>query len=254
MNIRKIISVICFAFSCNVLAGETSQVLFDQVLNLKPNQLYELELEDVQAGDQIWTAVYLVGRQNYPGLTAKVEFVMDNQGLLNKANPSEHAVYQALIAENLTQTNQYSFKQFKGLNTFIEDTSEQLITDPILEKTDSIRIYSQVNDWIPEYNTYEPTKVKFGIQNPLDFDIVAAYVLVGKGEKPAELSELNFKNIQATYASPLPPVSADFTQAEVNKSETHLSRSELKFIFFIVMAIVMGLVAFINRGKLKRAF
>ena len=62
-----------------------------------------------------------------------------------------------------------------------------------------------------------------------------------KGEKPAELSELNFKNIQPTYASPLPPVSADFTQAEVNKSETHLSRSELKFIFFIVMAIVMGL-------------
>ena len=156
------------------------QVLFDQVLNLKTNQLYELELEDVQAGDQIWTAVYLVGRQNYPGLTAKVDFVMDNQGLLNKANPSEHAVYQALIAENLTQTNQYSFKQFKGLNTFIEDTSEQLITDPILEKTDSIRIYSQVNDWIPEYNTYEPTKVKFGIQNPLDFDIVAAYVLVGQ--------------------------------------------------------------------------
>lgn len=134
MNIRKIISVICFAFSCNVLAGETSQVLFDQVLNLKPNQLYELELEDVQAGDQIWTAVYLVGRQNYPGLTAKVEFVMDNQGLLNKANPSEHAVYQTLIAENLTQTNQYSLKQFKGLNTFIEDASEQLITDPILEK------------------------------------------------------------------------------------------------------------------------
>jgi hypothetical protein len=114
------------------------------------------------------------------GTYCKVEFVMDNQGLLNKANPSEHAVYQTLIAENLTQTNQYSFKQFKGLNTFIEDTSEQLITDPILEKTDSIRIYSQVNDWIPEYNTYEPTKVKFGIQNPLDFDIVAAYVLVGK--------------------------------------------------------------------------
>lgn len=59
----------------------------DQMLNLKPNQLYELELEDVQAGDQIWTAVYLVGRQNYPGLTAKVELLWTIRTLLNKANP-----------------------------------------------------------------------------------------------------------------------------------------------------------------------
>lgn len=255
MNIHKLICVLCLVFSCNVFAEDATPVLFDQVLQLKPNQLYEVELEDVQPGDQIWTAVYLVGRQNFPGLTSKADFILENQGLLNKAKPSEHSTQQTLIAEQLTQTNQYSFHQFKALTALLDENAVQLIQDPKLEKTDTIRIYSQLNDWIPEYNTYEPIKVKFGIQNAVDFDVVAAYVLVGKGEKPAALTELNFKNIKPSYlTTSIPPIQADFSQTETNKSEYHLSRSEIKFIFFLGVLAAMAFFAFIHRGKLKRAF
>jgi hypothetical protein len=256
MNIHKIICVLCLVFSCQVFADDdATPVLFDQVLQLKPNQLYELELDDIQPGDQIWTAVYLVGRQNYPGMTSKVDFVINNQALLNKAKPNEHFTQNTLIAETLTQTDQYSFHQFKQLQTLLDETALALIEDPKLEKTDTIRIYSQVNDWIPEYNAYEPTKVQFGIQNAVDFDIVAAYVLVGKGEKPAALSELNFKNIKPSYlTNSLPPVQSDFIQTLSNKSEYHLNRIEIKLMIFLGMMAVMGFFAFIHRGKLKRAF
>ena len=267
MNMRNMIAVICFAFSCNVFAKDASPVLFDQVLNLKPNQSYEITLNDVQAGDQIWTAVYLVGRQNYPGPTSKIDFVINNQGLLNKNNANEHSIKQQLIAENLKQTDQYSFNQFKGLKTLIDEISVMMIEDPVLEKTDTVRIYSQVNDWIPEYNSYEQTKVQFSVQNPMDFDIVAAYVLVGKGAKPAQLSELDFKSIAPTYvtdtsagASPTVQVTTQNAPmavplgTESGQSESHLSKFEMKIVIFMVVVAVMTFLGFINRRKFKRAY
>lgn len=255
MNIHRIICVLCLVFSGHVLADDASPVLFEQVLQLKPNQFYAVELEDIQPGDQIWTAVYLIGRQNYPGMSSKVDFVIHNQALLNKAQPSQQTTQQTLVAETLTQTNQYSFHQFKGLQALLDENTITSIEDPKLEKSDTIRIYSQVNDWIPEYNAYEPTQVRFGIQNAVDFDIVAAYVLVGKGEKPSALSELNFKNIKPAYlTTSIPPVQADFTQTVSQKSEYPLSRNEIKLIIFFSMMVAMAFFAFIHRGKLKRAF
>lgn len=266
MDIRKIITVICFAFSSNVFAEKASPILFDQVLHVKPNQRYEIPLDNVQPGDQIWTAVYLIGRQNYSGMTSKVDFFLDNQGLLNKAKASEHAIQQQLIAENLPQTNQYSFHQFKGLVSLIDEMSAMLIEDPVLEKTDTVRIYSQVNDWIPEYNSYEPTKVQFGIQNAVDFDIVAAYVLVGKGKKPSQLSELNFKNVQPAYIAnssvdsassqlkmPAPPMAVPLG-SEPTSSHYHLTRIEVKLMIILVVTAVSAIFAFINRRKFRRAF
>ena len=210
--------------------------------------------------------VELIGRQNYPGSTSKVDFIIDNQGLLNKANASEHSVRQQLVAENLTQTDQYSFKQFKALVSLIDEMSVMLIEDPVLEKTDTVRIYSQVNDWIPEYNAYEPTKVQFGIRNPFDFDIVAVYVMVGKGMKPAQLSELNFKNVVPSYATTSLESSTTATQeavkaplavplaSESERSAYHLSRIDVKLIIFVLGAAVMAMFAFINRRKFKRAY
>lgn len=263
MDIRKIISVLCFAFSCNAFADNASPVLFDQILNVKSGQLYELELENVQPSDQIWTAVYLVGRQNYPGVTSKVDFVIDNQGLLNKANANEHAIRQQLIAENLPQTQQYSFNQFKGLKTLLDDVSILTIDDPQLDKTDTVRVYSQVNDWIPEYNSYLPTKVQFSIQNVVDFDIVAAYVLVGKGAKPAQLSELNFNQISSApvtvqgttnTVSTVNTIPTAVPPAQIQDSNFSFSRLEMKVIIFMSVAAMMGFFAFINRRKVRRAF
>ena len=141
-----------------------------------------------------------------------------------------------------------------------------LIEDPVLEKTDTVRIYSQVNDWIPEYNSYEPTKVQFGIENPVDFDIVAAYVMVGKGEKPAQLNELNFNKTvpiatnDSTTATPLkqsealPVASVESSDLEIKSSSFFSSRIEVKMLMFIVVAIITAIFAFINRRKFRRAF
>lgn len=263
MNLRRMMTVICFVFSCNVFAEDASPVLFEQILHVKPHQLYEVELEGLQPSDQIWTAVYLIGRQNYPGPTSKVDFVIDNQGLLNKANASEHSIHQQLIAENLKQTSQYSFHQFKKLTSIIDEMSVMLIEDPVLEKTDTVRIYSQVNDWIPEYNSYEPTKVQFRIENPVDFDIVAAYVMVGKGAKPPQLSELDFKNVASpsslessatiTEEAVKAPLAVPLA-SESEHSAYHLSRIEVKLIIFVLVTAVMAMFAFINRRKFKRAY
>ena len=257
MDIRKIILVLCVAFSCNAFAGNASPVLFDQILNVKPGQVYELELDNVQASDQIWTAVYLVGRQNYPGPTSKVDLVIDNQSLLDKANADEHSIRQQLIAENLPQTHQYSFNQFKGLKTLLDDVSILTIEDPNLDKTDTVRVYSQINDWIPEYNSYLPTKVQFSIQNVVDFDIVAAYVLVGKGPKPPQLSELHFNQIASSpmvVEATTNAIPAAVPSAEIHNSGYRFNRIEMKLMIFVVVAAVMGIFAFINRRKVRRAF
>jgi len=250
MNMSKIVLILCCLFSSNIFADSGSTILFKQTLHPKLNELYELELQDIQPSDHIWTAIYLVGRQNYPGLTSKADLVIENQGLLNQADANEFSIHQPLIAENLIQTNLYSFKQFNGLKKLIESSSAQLIEDPNLENTDTIRIYSQINDWIPQYNSYGPTQVRVGIQNSIDFDIVAIYVLVGKGEKPAELSELNFRNVppsdETETIKPEPP-----KMAQIENPNNKFSRSEKKLILFVVVTAVIALFAFIHRRKLK---
>lgn len=276
MDIRKIILVLCFAFSCNVFADNASPILFDQVLNLKSDQAYELALEDVQPSDQIWTAVYLIGRQNYPGPTSKVDFLIENQGLLNKVKPTENSISQTLIAENLVQSNNYSFNQFHELKKLLDKNGVNTIEDPVFHEGDEIRVYSQINDWIPEYNSYEAPMVKFSINKPVDFDIVAAYVLVGKGAKPTALNELNFNAIKSVQAVPValtvgeqtatakvateqvPAITPAQTSVEpsasIKTSEHGASRSEVKFMILMLFGIVMVFFAFINRKKLKQAF
>lgn len=248
MDIRKIMVVICCTFSSYVWAEETSQVVFQQILKIKPEQRYEVELENVQPSDHIWTAVYLIGKQNYPGPTSKVDFLIENQGLLNKANASEHVISKQLIAEDLPETHYYSLNQFKQLRQFIEKETEQKIEDPILEEDDTIRIYSQVNDWIPEYNSYEPTKVKIAVQNPVDFNIVAAYVLVGRGEKPTQLNELGFNRVLVTdHTNSVKPMISESTY----RSDMSMTRSNFKLIWVLASALVFACCAFIYRNKLR---
>ena len=248
MDIRKIMVVICCTFSSYALAEESSQVIFQQILKIKPEQRYEVELENVQASDQIWTAVYLIGKQNYPGPTSKVDFLIENQGLLNKANASEHVISKQLIAEDLPETQYYSLNQFKQLRQFIEKETEQKIEDPILEDGDTIRIYSQVNDWIPEYNSYEATKVKIAIQKPIDFNIVAAYVLVGKGEKPTQLNELDFNRVLVTdHSNSVKPMISE----SAYRSDMSMTRSNFKLIWALGIALAFACFAFIYRNKLR---
>lgn len=273
MNIRKIILVLCCAFSLNAVASDVSPILFNQVFPVKTNTPYEVGLENLQASDQVWTAVYLVGRQNYPGPTSKVDFVIENQGLLNKVKPTENTISQTLIAENLVQSNDYSFNQFKKLKKLLEQNGVNSIEDPVFKEGDEVRVYSQVNDWIPEYNSYEAPVVKFSVKKPVDFDIVAAYILVGKGPKPVALNELNSSALVATQVVPVVATAVESsnvvaeqavvkTQAQtsvepsasIKTSEHGASRPEVKFMILMLLGIVMAFFVFIHRKKLKQAF
>lgn len=276
MNIRKIILVLCCAFSLNAVASDVSPILFNQVLPVKPNTPYEVGLENLQASDQVWTAVYLVSRQNYPGPTSKVDFVIENQGLLNKVKPTENTISQTLIAENLVQSNDYSFNQFKKLKKLLEQNGVNSIEDPVFKEGDEVRVYSQVNDWIPEYNSYEAPMVKFSVKKPVDFDIVAAYILVGKGPKPVALNELNSSALVTAQVVPVVATAVESAaasnvvaeqvvvtpqaqtsvepSASIKTSEHDASRSEVKFMILMLFGIVMAFFVFIHRKKLKQAF
>ena len=276
MNIRKIILVLCCAFSLNAVASDVSPILFNQVFPVKTNTPYEVGLENLQASDQVWTAVYLVGRQNYPGPTSKVDFVIENQGLLNKVKPTENTISQTLIAENLVQSNDYSFNQFKKLKKLLEQNGVNSIEDPVFKEGDEVRVYSQVNDWIPEYNSYEAPMVKFSVKKPVDFDIVAAYILVGKGPKPVALNELNSSALVTAQVVPVVATAVESAAASnvvaeqvvvtrqaqtsvepstsIKTSEHGASRPEVKFMILMLFGIVMAFFVFIHRKKLKQAF
>ena len=48
-------------------------------------------------------------------------------------------------------------------------------------------MYGKIWDWIPEYNVNQPAKISFGVENAQDFDIKAAYLVVGEEKKPSKL-------------------------------------------------------------------
>jgi len=247
MNLRKMMSIFCCAFSSFAFAESASSILFDQAFNISANQEYILDLDDIQAGDHVWTAIYLVAKQDFAGGTIQVDFLVDTQGLLNKENPSEHQVITTLVAEDLQQTQYYSFKQFKKLKQLIEKKTDQTVEDPILSETDTIRIYTQVNDWIPEYNSYEPTQVKFMIQNPVDLKVAAIYVLVGKGAKPSELAELNLRNRQSV----LPIKTTSIAPESTHSTDVKFNRVNIKLIFLFGAVLSFIFFAFIYRKKLR---
>jgi hypothetical protein len=47
--------------SLSLMAQETKIIGFDQVFNLNHDEVYELQLKNLNSGSQLWTAFYLVG-------------------------------------------------------------------------------------------------------------------------------------------------------------------------------------------------
>ncbi len=75
------------------------------------------------------------------------------------------------------------------------------IQDPVLGTTDNVRVYGQIMDWIPEYNSSTPAKISFGITNPQDLEIKAAYVVIGEAEKTPQLLALDIHPMDSNSLS-----------------------------------------------------
>lgn len=223
----------CLFLSWGTWAAETKIIGFEQVFNLDQEHSYEVELGNLNPASQIWTALYLVGVPKTSGSSAsKLDFVIAGEGLLDKSHPTQPAEIVTLEAQNLQMRVNYSLKDFDDLTDEIENQTDKKIQDPILTDSNNVRVYGKIWDWIPEYNLNKPAKVSFGVANVQDFDIKAAYLIVGEGEKTPQLLKLD---IQQKIDSE--QVQQSFKEKS-NSFKYGTIRVELKFlIFFTILAV-----------------
>lgn len=242
--LRKIVLFGCGLFFCFGVAAQETKILgFDQVFNLNHDELYELELQNLNPSSQLWTAFYLIGVPKSAAMNTKADFVISGEGVINKAHPANPTEVVSLVANNLPARQNYSFKEFDDLVEEIEDQTGKKIQDPVLSDASNVRVYGQIIDWIPEYNLQKPAKISFGIANQQDFEIKAAYLVIGEGEKTPQITALNIhqkmdaEQIQNSF------------QNKTRSHELSFARFEAKFLIFLV---IIAATIFLNWGKWRR--
>ncbi|KXZ73651.1 hypothetical protein AVENLUH5627_00486 [Acinetobacter venetianus] len=232
---------ICASFS--LYAQETKITGFDQFFNLDVEHHYELELKNLNPSAQIWTAFYIVGVPKSAGMQTKADFTVIGEGLLSQAHPTNPTEVMSLMANDLPIRQNYSLKAFDDLASEIESQTGVNIQDPDVNGAANVRVYGRILDWIPEYNLQKPAVISFGITDAQDFDIKAAYVIVGEGEKTPQLMQLNIQE----KADP-EQVQQAFKET-TKSSEFRLARFETKFlIFFVILAATI----FLNWHRFRR--
>ncbi|ENX18118.1 hypothetical protein F895_00186 [Acinetobacter sp. CIP 64.2] len=242
--LRKIILFgwgVCLSFG--VLAQETKIIGFDQVFNLNHDEFYQVELKNLAPSSQLWTAFYLIGVPKSGAMTTQADFAVKGEGIINKAHPSNSTDVISLVANHLPIRQNYSLKAFDDLVEEIEDQTGQKVLDPTISTTENVRVYGQIIDWIPEYNLQKPAKLSFGVINSQDFDIKAAYLVVGEADKTPQLLALDIHQ------------KADVEQVEQsfrNTSRSHefrFAQFETKFLIFLT---ILAATIFLNWGKWRR--
>lgn len=232
----------CLCLSGAVWSQETKIIGFEQFFNLDKEHSYQLELGNLNPASQFWTALYLVTvPKTTNNMESKLDFVIVGEGLLEKNHPTQPAEVVTLVAQDLPMRKSYSLKEFDDLTDEIEDQTNKKIQDPILTDTSNVRVYGKIWDWVPEYNVNKPAKISFGVENAQDFDIKAAYLVVGEGEKTNQIMQLDiqpYSNRADSMASP-----------QVARAERNLAWFEAKFMIFLVIAA--GLI-FLNWGKWRK--
>jgi len=159
--LRKIVLFGCGLFFCFGVAAQETKILgFDQVFNLNHDELYELELQNLNPSSQLWTAFYLIGVPKSAAMNTKADFVISGEGVINKDHPANPTEVVSLVANNLPARENYSFKEFDDLVEEIEDQTGKKIQDPVLGDASNVRVYGQIIDWIPEYNLQKPAKIR----------------------------------------------------------------------------------------------
>lgn len=182
---------LCLSFGA--FAQKTKIIGFDQFFNLDAEHSYQLELKDLNPSTQMWTAFYIIGVPKSAGTNTKADFIVTGEGLLEKEHPTNPTEVMTLVANNLPIRQNYSFKEFDDLVGEIEDQTGQKVQDPTFSEQGNIRVYGRILDWIPEYNLQKPAKITFGLADIQNFDIKAAYLVVGEGEKTPQLLKLNIQ-------------------------------------------------------------
>lgn len=241
---KKILSLgIGLFFSFQVFALETKIVTFEQFLKLDKEHAVQMEFTDVNPSSQVWTAIYVVGKQTIPNRTAQMNLVLLPEGLINQANPTEKVNQTLLIADDLPLRKTFSLKEFDDIADEIEDQTDKKIEDPIVSDSDVIRTYAQVLDWVPEYGV-QNFKLSIGVPEQEGFEPVAIYLIVGEGDKPQQIIDLMKQNSNMTVEEKQQQFQ------NVSKSpESRLAKIEARFLIFLVIAAVF---IFIYWGKWRR--
>lgn len=228
--------------SLSLMAQETKIIGFDQVFNLNHDEVYELQLKNLNPGAQLWTAFYLVGVPKSASNNSQADFVVKGEGVINKVHPANPTERVNLVANHLLVRQNYSFHEFEDLVDEIEEQTGKKIQDPVLGTTDNVRVYGQIMDWIPEYNSSTPAKISFGITNPQDFEIKAAYVVIGEAEKTPQLLALDIHPLDTQQLEPS-------LQEQSHRQQFSIARFEAKFLIFLTL---LGAAIFLNWGKWRR--
>ena len=228
--------------SLSLMAQETKIIGFDQVFNLNHDEAYEFELKNLNPGAQLWTAFYLVGVPKSASNNSQADFVVTGEGMINKAHPANPTERVNLVANHLPVRQNYSFHEFEDLVDEVEEQTGKKIQDPVLGITDNVRVYGQIMDWIPEYNSSTPAKISFGIANPQDFEIKAAYVVIGEAEKTPQLLALDIHPLDTQQLE-------QSFQEQSHRQQFNIARFEAKFLIFLTL---LGAAIFLNWGKWRR--
>lgn len=228
--------------SLGLMAQETKIIGFDQVFQLNHDEVYEFELKNLNPGAQLWTAFYLVGVPKAASDNTRADFVVSAEGMINKAHPASPAEQVSLVANHLPVRQNYSFQGFEALVEEIEEQTGKKVQDLVLGTTDNVRVYGQIMDWIPEYNASKPAKISFGIANPQDFEIKAAYVVIGEAEKTPQLLALEIHPLDAQQ------LGQPF-QEQSHRQQFNIARFEAKILIFLTL---LGATIFLNWGKWRR--
>lgn len=230
-------------FSLGVLAQETKILGFDQAFNLNHDEFYQVELKNLAPSSQLWTAFYLVGVPKSGAMSTQADFTVMGEGVINKAHPTNSTDVISLVANNLPIRQNYSFKAFDDLVEEIEDQTGKKVQDPTLSTTENVRVYGQIIDWIPEYNLQQPAKISFGVTNSQDFEIKAAYLVVGEADKTPQLLALDIH--QKADAEQVKQSFQDTSRSH----EFRFARYEAKFLIFLT---ILAAAIFLNWGKWRR--
>lgn len=241
MSFKKI-AILGFIFLSSIAqANELKIIAFQQNINMQPAQVLSVELQNVSASDQVWTAIYMVGEQVISNDQSMMQLQIETQGLLNKANPQQKINTTPLIADHLPLRKKYSLNEFDDIADAIETYGSTAIQNPILTQNAQVRTYAQINQWVPTYTNNAAIRLDVSLQQQEGFRLAGLYVIAGLGELPPEISRLANQN-------------SNLSPEEMKQKFRDIRRApESSFAFFqsrlMIFFVIAAFFAFLLWGK-----
>ena len=228
-------------FFTTAQANDLKLIAFQQSINNQPTQTLSLDLPNVAASDQVWTAIYMIGEQVIPNRQSAMLLEIQPQGLINKSNPQEKVSKALLIAEDLPLRKKYSLQEFDDITDAIKADVAKNVQDPVLTQNAQVRTYAQINQWVPSYSKDDVMRLNVSLPQQEGFRAAGVYVLAGLGELPKEISHLAKQN-------------SNLSPEEMKQKFRDIRRApESSFAFFqsrlMISFVIAAFFAFLLWGK-----